>query len=187
MRRAGVVLAALLVVAALAVPVWWLSQGMLALGDGAGPATAPARPEGVPADAQHAEVARVVDGDTLRARVDGMEEPVRLLNIDTPELREEGGPQCGAQAASDRLAELAPPGETIWLAADAEDRDRYDRLLRGVYDHQGRLLNGLLAREGWAQPLLIEPNDRFHEQVSAQADRARHEQAGVWSQCGGWP
>jgi micrococcal nuclease len=32
-----------------------------------------------------AEVIRVVDGDTLKVKVDGKEETVRLLLIDTPE------------------------------------------------------------------------------------------------------
>ena len=42
-----------------------------------------------------------------------------------------------------------------------ERRDRYGRALAYVYTDDGRLLNLLLVKRGYAQPLTIPPNDRF--------------------------
>lgn len=42
----------------------------------------------------------VVDGDTIRAMVDGQSERIRLLGIDTPELGSDGHPEerCAREA-----------------------------------------------------------------------------------------
>lgn len=146
------------------------------------------RPPGVPADAEPAIVARVVDGDTLRVVLapgsqasDGGSLRVRLLNIDTPELARDGEPAgCLADAAAARTAQLAGEGDLVWLAADREDRDRFDRLLRGVWTSDGVFVNQVLAEEGYATALLVGRNDRFHAEVVAAERRAATAGRGVW-------
>ena len=143
-------------------------------------ASAAGRPEGVPTDAEPAIVDRVVDGDTLRVIAapggtipDGGSIRVRLLNIDAPELARDGrDAECLAEASSDRLQELLPPTALVWLAADVEDRDRFDRPLRGVWTDDGVFVNELLAAEGLAEAVLFHPNDRFHARVVAAERRA---------------
>jgi len=75
-----------------------------------------------------ARVLRVIDGDTLVARVDGEARRVRLIGIDTPERGE-----CGFGAAGARLRALVG-GRRVRLEADpTQDReDRYGRLLAYV-------------------------------------------------------
>lgn len=145
-------------------------------------AAATSRPAGVPTDATPAIVERIVDGDTLQVTIaDQGSERVRLLNIDTPELARDGRPaQCLAAEATERLLVLAGPGEVVWLAADVEDRDRYDRLLRGLWTADGAFVNRVLAAEGLAEALLIAPNDRFHAPVLAAQRTARAEGLGRW-------
>lgn len=146
------------------------------------------RPPGVPADAEPAIVARVVDGDTLRVVLapgsqasDGGSLRVRLLNIDTPELARDGEPAgCLADAAAARTAQLAGEGDLVWLAADREDRDRFDRLLRGVWTSDGVFVNQVLAEEGYATAVLVGRNDRFHAEVVAAERRAAAAGRGVW-------
>lgn len=146
------------------------------------------RPAGVPADAEPAIVVRVVDGDTLRVVLapgggvpDGGSLRVRLLNIDTPELARDGEPAgCLADAAAARTAQLAGEGDLVWLAADREDRDRFDRLLRGVWTSDGVFVNQVLAEEGYATALLVGRNDRFHAEVVAAERRAATAGRGVW-------
>src|SRR3954454_16306948 len=60
------------------------------------------------ADASEARVVRVVDGDTIIARLgDGREERVRYIGIDTPESVKPNTPvQCFAKAASHENARL---------------------------------------------------------------------------------
>lgn len=149
--------------------------------------TSSARPPGVPSDAYPAAVDRVVDGDTIRmhAEPDGPlgqrgSVAVRLLNIDAPELSRDGVPgECLARVATRRVEELLDPGDTVWLAADVEDRDQYDRPLRGVWTEDGRFVNTLLAEEGLAVAVLFEPNDRFHAEVVAAERRARAARVGL--------
>ncbi|MGB7630987.1 MAG: thermonuclease family protein, partial [Candidatus Deferrimicrobium sp.] len=80
-------------------------------------------------------VDEVVDGDTLRVRTDGSAEPVtvRLIGIDAPERSH---PSIGKEFFSDEaafhLASLCR-GKTVRMEKDAEETDKYDRLLRYVF------------------------------------------------------
>lgn len=143
-------------------------------------ASASDRPESVPADAEPAIVDRVVDGDTVRVIaapggtiVEGGSIRVRLLNVDAPEVARDGQPaQCLADVASTRLATLLPATSLVWLAADREERDRYDRPLRGLWTDDGVFVNEVLAEEGLVEAVLFPPNDRFHASIVAAERRA---------------
>jgi len=43
-------------------------------------------------------------------------------------------------------------------------------------------VNELLAEEGYAEVLLIEPNDRFHLRIAAAVERAQREGRGIWGE-----
>lgn len=156
--------------------------------EGAGGAEAVAeRPVGVPADAEQALLDRVVDGDTVRLQplagsTLGQDDSVRvrLLNIDAPELPRDGQPgECLAEEATARLAALLAESEVVWVAADREDRDRFDRPLRGLWSEDGVFAPEVLAQEGLAVAVLFPPNDRFHATVVAAEQRAAAAQLGV--------
>jgi micrococcal nuclease len=158
------------------------------------PLPPPEPPQGVPDPAQRAVVDRVVDGDTIRVRVDGAgavppttSTRVRLLNIDAPELdHPTRGEDCGAARAAELLERLVPPGAVVWLVSDVEDRDQYDRPLRAVFADDGTFVNAEMVRRGWAEVVLFEPNDRFHEALLTFASEARQEGRGVWAACEGF-
>ena len=128
-----------------------------------------------------------VDGDTLVVRVDGNDETVRLIGIDTPETHRPGTPvECYGPEASARLAELAPLGTALAVETDAERRDRYHRLLAHLHrSADGTYLNAAMVAEGFAAPLHIEPNSAHTEVLDALAAEARGVGAGLWSACGG--
>jgi micrococcal nuclease len=132
-------------------------------------------------------VISITDGDTLRIRVAEVEERVRLIGIDTPEVYGRGGlRECFGKEASARLAELLPVGEEVRLEIDAEPRDRYDRLLAYVYRASDDLhINLEMARTGYAAPLTVPPNVAFADRFVAAAADARGEGLGLWSACGG--
>ena len=129
-----------------------------------------------------AYVVRAVDGDTIEARIDGEDEYVRYIGVDTPETVKPDAPvQCFGPRASSfdhRLVEH----RWVRLVFGAEPRDAYGRLLAYVYlDH--RFVNAMLVRRGLARTLTIAPNDRFAplfrrlELSAAQAGR------GLWGAC----
>jgi micrococcal nuclease len=98
--------------------------------------------------------------------------------VDTPE------PDAGecfsgeATAANERL--LA--GRQVRLVLDAEERDRYGRLLAYVYAGDV-FVNARLLREGFAEPIVVRPNDRFAVRFAALARDARRERRGLWASC----
>jgi endonuclease YncB( thermonuclease family) len=118
-------------------------------------------------------VERVVDGDTFVCRGG---ERVRFLLIDAPEMAVEPlGP-----LARDFLAELLPPGIEVSMELDVGERDRYGRLLAYVYLPDGRMVNEVLAREGFAQTMVIQPNVRYVERIRDAVSSARAANAGLW-------
>jgi micrococcal nuclease len=134
-----------------------------------------------------ATVVRVVDGDTLVARVRGADEHVRLIGIDTPETHGPGGlRECFGAEATRHLGELLPDGAGVTLVRDVDARDRYGRLLAYVYRARDELfVNLAMARDGYAAVLTISPNVAHAEQFVAAAAEARQANKGLWSACGG--
>ena len=144
-------------------------------------ASSPPRTDG------RASVVHVVDGDTIVVRVDGREETVRLLGIDTPETRKPDSPvECFGPEATARLEALLPEGTTVRLVRDVEPRDRYDRLLAYVYrDTDGLFVDLVLVAEGYAGTLSIAPNVAHRDQLAAAEAEARSARRGLWLVCGG--
>lgn len=141
----------------------------------------PQVPEGFSPAAEAVTLVRVVDGDTIVVERAGVQERVRLLNIDTPEtVHPERDVECGGPEAAERLNDLLQPGDAVVLEFDQEQRDRYDRLLAGVFADEV-FINEQLAREGWGEPVYFAPNDRFLDQIEEAWAAAEEEQAGIFS------
>lgn len=145
-------------------------------GGGAGGARPGARMEAV--------VTRVVDGDTIHARVDGRDERVRYIGMDTPETVKPNTPvQCYGEAASAANRRLVA-GARVELHLGAETRDRYGRLLAYVYRlRDGLFVNGALVRQGFATILTIPPNVRQAGPLRSMERRARRRRLGLWGAC----
>jgi micrococcal nuclease len=131
----------------------------------------------------HGQVVRVVDGDTIKVRLDGGRiERVRYIGIDTPESVKPGTPvQCFAKKASHFNASLVD-GRQVTLKTDAEERDRYGRLLAYVYT-DGRFVNRELVARGYARTLTIPPNVAHADEFARLARRAREAGVGLWQAC----
>ncbi|MFL6205986.1 MAG: thermonuclease family protein [Acidimicrobiales bacterium] len=145
------------------------------------------RSEREPAPAGRARVVRPVDGDTVVVDIDGQEEPVRFIGIDTPESVARDRPvECFGPEAKERTAELLPVGTLVRLERDVEARDRYDRLLAYVIrDEDDVFINLLLVEEGFAESIAFPPNTTRQGELDAAEGRARAEHKGLWETCGG--
>ena len=69
----------------------------------------------------NATLVRVIDGDTIDVTVDGVEERVRLIGIDTPETKKPNTPiQCFGPEASEFTHSLLPDDTKLHLERDVE-------------------------------------------------------------------
>lgn len=137
--------------------------------------------------AANARVVEVVDGDTLVVDIDGDEERVRLIGLDTPESVAPNRPvECHGVESSHRMAVLIPPGTPVRLERDIEARDMYDRLLAYVYRAEDGLhINLDQVAGGHAEAMPFPPNTVLAENFAAAESAARAANAGLWGACGG--
>lgn len=119
------------------------------------------------------EVVRVIDGDTIRVRLEGQEYSVRYLGIDCPE---DGAGAEEARTANQRLLE----GQVVTVEMDATDTDEYGRLLRYVWAGE-RLVNAELVRLGWAVALPQPPDLRYQELLAGLQQEAQAAGRGQWA------
>jgi micrococcal nuclease len=91
-------------------------------------------------------VSRVIDGDTLVARLaDGSEITVRLIGIDTPETVKPGTPvECGGPQATDAMTALAQ-GQPVNLVSDLI-QDAVDQFGRSLFTWIGSPMASMWAR-----------------------------------------
>ena len=121
-------------------------------------------------------VVRVVDGDTIVASVGGMEERVRFLNIDTPEVG-----TCMADQATAFTSRQLPVGQGIGLRFDRDLRDPYSRLLALVKPIGGDWVSVSLAERGLGFPMSIAPNTAYYGRVVSAARKAKRSSAGMFN------
>jgi micrococcal nuclease len=124
------------------------------------------------------------DGDTLHILIDGKEETVRLLGVDTPETKDPRKPvQCFGHQASDFTKQLVT-GKAVHLIPDPSqtDRDTFGRLLRYVYFEDGTTLNERLVYEGYAFAYEKYPTMRLEKMKELEHDAQVHKR-GLWGSC----
>lgn len=131
-------------------------------------------------------VVRFSDGDTITIDMNGKQETIRFIGVDTPETHDpRKAVQCYGPAASAFTKNtITAAGSKVRLAGDAQssNRDRYDRLLRYVYLPDGTLLNQKLIREGYAFYYPYFPFTKSDTFAQAQ-QQAQAEGKGLWGNC----
>lgn len=136
------------------------------------------------------KVVRYSDGDTIVVDMDGRNESIRFIGIDTPETHKPNTPvQCyGSAAAAHTKNLISAAGGRVRLAADTlgTNRDRYDRLLRYVYLPDGRLVNEIKIREGYAFYYPFFPFGKKEQFAAAQVE-AQAANRGLWGNCNPTP
>lgn len=144
----------------------------------------------IPDDVEEAEIIRLIDGDTLEVRIDGVSNRVRIYRADTPETQNEQ--ECGGEEAT-AFAEFAlsfndDEDATIFLERDKNEKDRYGRELAYVWfevDDKPYMLNHILINNGWADD--VDYGDRkYDDELKDAAAFAKRNDLGVWETCGGF-
>ena len=129
-----------------------------------------------------ATLIRVVDGDTIVVDIDGEEQKVRLIGMDTPEsvASKEYLERTGKQntelgrTASQFTKDILKNVKTLWLEKDVSDTDKYGRKLRyvwlekpedkeNIYEISSKMLNAILIKEGYALVKEYPPDTHYND------------------------
>ena len=129
-------------------------------------------------------VVRVVDGDTLVANIDGKDEKVRLIGIDTPESvdpRKEV--ECFGKEASKELGRLVE-NKYVGLEVDQSqsDRDKYGRLLRYVWLKDINI-NQVMIENGFAHEYTYDLPYMYQADFKNAQKMAEKNNKGLWGEC----
>jgi micrococcal nuclease len=137
--------------------------------------------------AERGVVVRVVDGDTLVARVDGSRVRVRLLGVDAPESVTPDQPvECFGPEAGDAARRLLPEGARISLETDPTQgrEDRFGRRLAVVtVTGQDASVNERLVAGGYARIFRGDGRARLLPALSEAQREARRADRGLWGAC----
>ncbi len=131
------------------------------------------RPPAAAAQSSQCTVVYVVDGDTINCR-EG--ERVRLLLIDAPDHGPFG------DLARRALAALLPVGSSFRLELDERVHDGEGRLLAYVFRDDGRMVNEMMVRQGYAFLKPSAVNQRYGELLREAESLARGRQLGIWAE-----
>ncbi len=129
-------------------------------------------------------VTQFIDGDTIGVDMNGKNEKIRFVGVDTPETHKPNTPvQCYGPAASAYTKNIIG-SQKVRLVSDSQstNRDRYNRLLRYVYLPDGTNLNVKIIQTGHG---FYYPYFPFTKSVefSAAQDKAIAAKAGLWGNC----
>jgi endonuclease YncB( thermonuclease family) len=125
-----------------------------------------------------ATVVKITDGDTIRVDRGHGSEPLRYIGMNAPEPNQPGGAE--ATAANAALVSL---GTKVVLERDVSKVDKYGRLLRYVWLHDGDtwlLVNLQLVQDGVARAVAYPPDTKYQEALSEAQAAAKVSHLGVW-------
>lgn len=128
------------------------------------------------------EIARVVDGDTLKVYIDGKKETIRLLNVNTPEsVAEEEYRNVPLGKTASSFTKNFLDGHKVYLEYDIEKLDQYGRTLAFVYTEDGDCLNKALIESSLAKVVKFEPNVTRYDEYKKIEKRVKQNKQGIWA------
>ena len=144
----------------------------------------------VPKGSVKATVERVVDGDTMKLKLDKTKEVVtlRLLLVDTPEsVKKCVDPQPYSIEASNFAKNTLKAGDTVYIEYDEGDKtDKYDRHLGYLWYYSNdnsnwQMFNETLISQGYARVGYIYSQKRHLDEFYKAQDYAKSNKLNIWS------
>lgn len=129
-------------------------------------------------------VTKVTDGDTIHIMMDGQDEKVRLIGINTPETVDpRKAVECFGKEASTRMKEIAE-NKIVRLEYDDSQslRDAYGRILAYVYLEDEQMLNRKMVAEGYAYEYTYLTPYRYQKEFRNLQRLAQSAKRGLWSE-----
>lgn len=134
---------------------------------------------------EQAKILRAIDGDSLSVQIGDKFEVVRLIGVDSPELKDNRAlVKCFAQEAKKNAETLA--GKVVRLESDPtqSDKDHYGRLLRYVYWDDTNL-NEWIIKNGFAYEYTYRKPYKYQKEFKEAQKHAEKYSLGLWgATCG---
>jgi micrococcal nuclease len=128
-------------------------------------------------------VTHVVDGDTIEVDLNGANQKVRLIGINTPETVDPRKKvECFGKEASAHAKETLTDAN-VKLEADPtqDDTDKYGRILRYVILEDGTNFNLQQIADGYAYEYTYSKKYRYQKEFRAAQASAKAGERGLWS------
>ena len=144
----------------------------------------------VPKNSVKAILERVVDGDTMKLKLDETGEIItlRLLLVDTPESVKKGvDPQPYSIEASNFTKSTLLSGDTVYIEYDEGDKtDKYGRHLGYLWfysndDCNWQMFNEKLISEGYARVGYIYSQKKYLNELYKAQEYAKSNKLNIWS------
>ncbi len=125
-----------------------------------------------------------IDGDTLKADIDGETKTIRLLAIDTPETKyatkEEDEPY--SVEAMEWTCKRLNEASQILLEYDpkSDETDKYGRVLGWLFV-DGSLLQSELIQKGYAKVEYVYDEYKYVSTLKEEESAAKENKLGIWS------
>ncbi|NQU77372.1 thermonuclease family protein [Candidatus Falkowbacteria bacterium] len=128
-------------------------------------------------------VVKVIDGDTISVSINGVNESVRLIGLDTPETVHPSKPvECFGKEASNMAKELLT-NQRVKLESELTqpERDKYGRLLYYVYREDGLFFNKWMIENGYAHEYTYNIPYKYQTEFKQAENYARNNKLGLWA------
>lgn len=122
-----------------------------------------------------------VDGDTAKLMIDGEEQTVRFLAVNTPETKHPTkGKEFYGEEASEYTCSMLNNATKIELEYEESNKtDKYGRTLAWIWI-DGNLLQRSLVSEGYATVDYIYGDYRYTDELYSLQDYAEENKLGMW-------
>lgn len=129
-------------------------------------------------------VTRVIDGDTLEIKIDGLPETVRLIGIDTPETVDPRKPAECFGVESSTYSKNILQGKMVQIEYDETQgkKDKYGRLLLYLYTEDGLFFNKSIIEEGYAHEYTYNTPYKYQNQFKEAEKNAVKNKKGLWNE-----
>ncbi len=128
-------------------------------------------------------VEEIVDGDTIKVKIDGELKTIRLIGLDTPEVVDPRKTvECFGKEASNKAKEILN-NHKVRLEIDSSqgDQDKYGRLLRYVYLEDNVFFNKWMIENGYGHEYTYDIPYNYQSEFQEAENFARENKLGLWS------
>lgn len=135
----------------------------------------------IPLENEKVILVRCIDGDTARFKINGVEETVRFLAIDTPEINSnpKKSEPFGNEAAHYTCSYLEKADEIKLEFEEGSERDKYERLLAWVFVDDTLLQKELISK-GLAEVKYVYGDYKYVPELKIAQEIAKTKEVGMW-------